>query len=119
MRLELGRLVVASRVSDSDDGLNVDYSIRLTDEAVYALSDIQSEALAERIGSMLGNLSKFPHYGSVYDPAYKSAKPPVACRVFYCGPYGVYYHVDEQNHVVAIIAIEDERRDPMGRFGIQ
>ena len=107
---------MGSRLLDSEDVAN-EYAVQLTDEAVYALSDITNESLVERIGFLLGNLSRFPRYGSVYDPVYKSAMPSVKCRVFYCGPYGVYYHVDDKELAVIVFAIEDERRDPMGRFG--
>ena len=118
MRLVSGRPVGGIKRPDAEEHAS-EYAVQLTDEAVYALSDIASESLVERIGFLLGNLSRFPRYGSVYDPVYKSAKPPVECRVFYCGPYGVYYHVDDEKHVVAVFAIEDERRDPMGRFSLR
>lgn len=93
------------------------YAVQLTDEAVYALAEIPSEAMATRISALLSHLSRFPRYGVAFDPAYESARPPVPCLMCYCGTFGIYYHVDDEERVVTIFAIEDERRDPMSRFG--
>lgn len=30
--------------------------------------------------------------------------------------FGVYYHVDDERELVTVLAIEDERMDPIGRF---
>ena len=68
---------------------------------------------------MLGVLGVICSAGSVYEPAYEMAEPPVECRVVYAGCYGIYYSIgqDPDSHVV-VFSIEDQRRDPLTRFGL-
>ena len=94
------------------------YEISMTDEALYAYVEIPSGDIYARIGTLIDFLALHPYYGEAYDPAYESAQPPVECRVFFCGRYGVYYHVDEEKRLVTVLAIEDQRRDPLARFTV-
>lgn len=90
--------------------------VRLTDEAYFAYADLPGDRLFARVDALLGSLGEFPYYGQEYDPAYPAARPPFPCRVAYCGRYGVYYRVLEDEGVVEVLAIEDQRRDPRARF---
>ena len=92
------------------------YEILLTDEATYAFADVYRERVRARIEQLVGFLAEHPLYGEEYDPYYPAARPPVPCRVFFCGRYGIYYHVDESQHMVVVLTIEDTRMSPMGRF---
>lgn len=92
------------------------YEVKLTDEAVYGYAAVFPQAIYDRIGFLIGNLSRFSFYGGEYRPYYRASCPDIPCRVFYCGHFGVYYHVDEEQELVTVLAIEDERMDPLGRF---
>lgn len=95
----------------------VPFEVQLTDEAVYGLADVSPESVYRRVNDALDVLAAFPWYGSVYDPYYEAARPPAPCRVLFIGRYGLYYVIDEEKQTVTVLAIEDERRDPLGRFG--
>lgn len=99
-----------------EGGYPGDYAILLSDEAVLGYSEVQPESVYERIGSIIDCLANHPYYGQYYDPYYESAFPPVPCRVFYCGGYGVYYHVNDPDRVITILAIESHWRNPLNRF---
>lgn len=109
-------------MASSSDGTSEDpqtpFGIELTDEAVYAYSEVHPDDVYNRIGTLIDFLTLHPYYGEEYDPAYETAQPPVACRVFFCARYGVYYHVNEGNRMITILAIEDQRRDPLARFTV-
>lgn len=92
------------------------YKVVLTDEAVYGYANVEGDREYARIGEIIDSLARFPYYGHEYDPYYRAALPPVPCRVFFCGRYGVYYTVDDDSATVTVLAVEDERRDPLGRF---
>ncbi len=92
------------------------FEVQLTDEAVYAYSDIPSQDISSRIGFLLDFLAAHPQYGEEYDPYYETARPPIACRVFFCGKYGVYYHINESERLITVLAIEDQRRNPLNRL---
>lgn len=92
------------------------YDVLMTDEALYGLADVRPDRVYQRLGELIPALASFPRYGQAYDPYYVAACPPVPCRVFYCGPYGVYYTVDDEGRTVTVLAVEDERRDPRRRF---
>ena len=67
---------------------------------------------------MLGVLGIICSAGSIYDPAYEAARPPVECRVVYAGHYGIYYSIGQDlDSPVVVFSIEDQRRDPSTRFG--
>lgn len=93
------------------------YEVQLSDEAVYDLADVAPDSAYRRVGAMLEVLADYPYYGEAYDPYYKAALPPVPCRVLFVGRYGVYYTVDDDARTVIVLAIEDSRRNPEGRFG--
>ena len=95
---------------------NSRYEILLTDEATYAFADVYPERVRARMEQLIAFLAEHPFYGEGYDPYYPAERPPIPCRVFFCGRYGIYYNVDDNRHTVTILAIEDTRMDPMGRF---
>ena len=98
--------------------LDEPYEIMLADESVYAYSEIPSQKIYDRIGFLIEFLGSHPYYGEPYDPYYTSAMPPIACRVFFCAHYGIYYNVDVSNKTVNVLAIEDERKNPLKRFKV-
>lgn len=117
MPTAFARLAVASR--DEHDFLDESedpYGVSLSDEAVYAYSEIPSQKVYDRIGFLIGFLATHPYFGEPYEPYYKAAMPPVACRVFFCAHYGVYYCVDAENRAINVLAIVSERKDPLKRF---
>lgn len=97
---------------------HISYSIQLTDEAVYGYADITSQDLCDRIDRLIEFLADHPYYGQVYDPYYEASRPPVPCRVFYCGHVGVYYHVNDPDRIITVLAMVDQRRNPLGRFTV-
>lgn len=99
--------------SERDEG---PYAVQMTDEAVYAYANIPSDDVYRRMGELLGSLASFPYYGQEYEPYYDAARPPVSCRVAFCGRFGIYYHVDDESRTFTVLAIEDERRDSRRRF---
>lgn len=103
--------------SERDGG--VAFDVQLTDEAVYGLAEVMPDAVYRRVNEMISVLAAFPRYGEEYDPYYEAARPPVPCRVLFVGGYGIYYAVDEEKRMVTVLAIEDSRRDPHGRFGMR
>ena len=84
------------------------------------LAAIPSDALYLQVKDAILRLSQFPLLGRLYDPGYDAARPPVTCRVLYAGRYGVYYTgFDAPPDVpLVVLAVEDERRDPMRRFSV-
>lgn len=98
--------------------LSTPYEIRLSDEAVYAYSEIPSKKIYDRIGFLIDFIGLHPYYGQPYEPYYRAATPPIPCRVFFCGHYGVYYNVDHESQTINVLAIEDERRNPLNRFEV-
>ena len=103
---------------EEDDETRDPFEIEMTDEALYAYSDIRSESILRRIEVLIDTLASFPLYGEEYDPVYETAQPPVPCRVLFCAHYGIYYHVDETKKLITILAIESQRRDPLSRFSL-
>ncbi len=93
------------------------FEVRLTDEAFFTFEAIPSNRQFEHVKNDIGLLKTTPCLGSAYDPIYKAAKPPFPCRVLYCEQFGIYYTVDEANAAVTVFTIEDQRRNPAGRFG--
>ena len=95
---------------------NVEYDVVITDEAFFALCEIQSDRVFEHVSNDLDLLRHSPFLGMLYDPAYEAKRPPFECRVLYCEHYGVYYRVDVKSHTLTLFAIVDQRRNPMARF---
>lgn len=93
------------------------HEVQLADEALVQLIEIPSQGDYARVRTVLRTLETIPLAGSVYDPAYEAAQPPIECRVMYAGHYGIYYTCDEiPTAPVRVLAIEDQRRNPMNRF---
>ncbi len=82
------------------------------------LAAIPSDALYLQVKDAILRLAQFPMLGRLYDPDYEAARPGVACRVLYAGRYGVYYTGFDapSEEPLVVLAVEDERRDPMRRF---
>ena len=91
------------------------YRVQMTDEAVYAYASIPADNIYHRMGELLKTLGNFPYYDQEYDPYYEAGRPPIPCRVMFCGRYGIY-HVNDESRIVTVLAIEDERRNPRNRF---
>lgn len=70
----------------------------------------------KHMGRLIDFLAEHPFYGEEYDPHYPAAMPPVSCRVFFCGRYDIYYHVDDDRRTITVLAIESTSMDSMGRF---
>lgn len=94
------------------------FEVLLTDEALFSYSEITSTKIYTRIGFLIVFLALHPYYGEAYDPYYKAAVPPIPSRVFYCSHYGIYYHVNIKTRTITVLAIVDQRRDPLARFSI-
>ncbi len=89
----------------------------VTDEARLQLANIPSDKDYADVKRMLGVLGIICSAGSIYDPAYEAARPPVECRVVYAGHYGIYYSIGQDlDSPVVVFSIEDQRRDPLTRF---
>lgn len=103
--------------SDLDE-LDEPFDVVMTDEALYAYAESPSERVYTRIGNLIDFLAEHPYFGEEYDPYYQAAFPPIACRVFFCAHYGVYYHVDDEQRRINVLAIEDHRKNPLNRFKV-
>ena len=93
-------------------------SVAISQLAQEQLAAIPSDALYLQVKDAILRLAQFPGLGRVYDPEYEAARPPMSCRVMYAGRYGVYYTGFDApgNEPLVILAVEDERRDPLRRF---
>ena len=100
----------------SEDAESPTYTVTMTDEAFYAYYALPSRRVVEHVKRNLRLLESSPDLGRVYDPAYEAKSPPSPCRVLYCGHYGIYYRVDDKAKTVTVIALEDQRRNPLDRF---
>ena len=93
------------------------YEVLLTPEAEEAYLAVRSKADLTRLDSMLDVLDTVPDIGRAYDPLYEAARPSIeGLRVVYAGHFGIYYVIDEDAGRVVVVAIEDQRRDPLTRF---
>lgn len=92
------------------------YQVILTDEAFYALTALPSDRLFQHVSHDLELLETTPELGRVYDPVYEAVTPPFACRVLFCENYGIYYRLNSETRTLTVFAIEDQRRNPLGRF---
>ncbi len=92
------------------------YEIIVGPDAQKTILGIVSEDDMKRIGRRLEALRIAPDMGIIYEPIYKAMKPREKLRVTYAGNYGIYYTLDVDKRHVNIEAIEDQRRDPNGRF---
>lgn len=95
------------------------YEVKLTHGARQAYRDICSNADLGRVNKLLDILDTAPYIGHVYDPIYDAARLPFDLLVVYAGHFGIYYVVEEEAKQVLVFFIEDQRRDPLGRFGLK
>ena len=93
------------------------YQVLFTEEAKNAYSRIRSLGDLKEVNDVLRVLDTVPGIGREYDPVYAAARPPFAVMVAYAGHFGIYYVVSEEQHEVQVYFIEDQRRDPLNRFG--
>lgn len=92
------------------------YEVLMTQEAEEDYRRVSHSPRFPRVNVMLDILEGFPGVGRVYDPQYEAANLPDDARVAYADIYGIYYLIDEAKRAVIVLAIEDQRSDPMLRF---
>lgn len=92
------------------------YEVLMTQEAEEDYKRASHSPRFSRVNMMLDILGGFPGVGRVYDPQYEAASLPDDARVAYADIYGIYYLIDEAKRAVIVLAIEDQRSDPMLRF---
>lgn len=92
------------------------YRVILAPHALQAQNVIASKSDRQKVKRMLQLLDTVPEIGRVYDLDYAAARPPFDMRVTFAGRYSIYYVVNEENHEVDVLFIEDQRRDPLNRF---
>lgn len=93
------------------------YEVIISPTALEAMVRITSKADRERIDKVLCILDTVPGIGRVYDPLYEAARPEEPVMVVYAGHYGIYYEASDVRDEVYVYYIEDQRRDPLSRFG--
>ena len=93
------------------------YEVLMTREAEEDYRRVSRSSRFSRVDMMLDILEAFPGVGRVYDLQYEVANLPDDARVAYADIYGIYYLIDEAKRAVIVLAIEDQRSDPMLRFG--
>lgn len=92
------------------------YQVRVSPAARRKLLTMP-KASFEKVRKTIDLLQTTPYRGSVYDPTYEAARLPFICRVVYVKKWGIYYTVHDDEHLVYIRYLEDQRRDPRKRFG--
>lgn len=92
------------------------YELRITGSAAIAFRQMTSLLDFEQAESAVRLLEAIPEIGRCYDANYAAARPPMSVMVVYAGNYGIYYTVEEKAKRVTVRYIEDQRRDPFGRF---
>lgn len=98
-------------------GAGMPYEVVLSPVAEQVMWDVGSRDDRRRIDGVLTVLDTVPSIGRVYDPLYEAARPSEDVMVAYAGHCGIYYEVFEEARTVYVYYIEDQRRDPMPRFG--
>lgn len=94
-----------------------DYEVVLTDRAKRDYLTIVAKPDSISVNNILDALDTLPYIGRVYDPLYDAARTPFELRVAYAGSYGIYYVFEEALRQVHVYFIEDQRQDPLKRFG--
>lgn len=92
------------------------YEVILSDAARAEYSNIASKRDFAKVDKVLQLLDTVPEIGRLYDHDYPAARPPFPMRVAYAGNYGIYYVIEEDSRRVAVLFIEDQRRNPLSRF---
>lgn len=93
------------------------FKVLLTEEAKLAYQAISSRADIKAVNGILDVLDTVPGIGRTYNPIYEAARPSFDVWVAYAGNYSIYYGVKEKADEVYVYFIEDQRRDPLKRFG--
>lgn len=93
------------------------YQVILSPTAEQAMWNVASRADRKLIDGILTVLDTTPNIGRRHDPLYEAARPPEDVMVAYAGHYGIYYEIFEEDKTVYVYYIEDQRRDPLARFG--
>ena len=93
------------------------YEVILSPTAIRAMANVRSLADRVKIDKVLCVLDTVPGIGRTYDPLYEAARPDEPVMVVYAGHYGIYYEASDELGEVHVYYIEDQRRDPLSRFG--
>lgn len=95
------------------------YEVIVAPSALETITSIASKADRARIDRVLCILDTVPGIGRTYDPMYEASRPEEPVMVAYAGHYGIYYEISDERSEVYVYYIEDQRRDPLSRFGAQ
>lgn len=102
---------------DEDEGAEKGaYEVVIAPSALRKMAAIPSKADRRSVDKVICILDTVPDIGRKYDPLYEAARPEGDVMVVYAGHYGIYYEVLEEEKLVAVYHIEDQRRDPLKRF---
>lgn len=89
-------------------------------KSVLAFIDehVVSERVFARIEAYEDLLASYPYLGSVYDPEYEAARPPIPCRHISIPdtPFTLYYVVDDERQTVTVFYIDFAAANPTERF---
>ncbi|WP_139651470.1 type II toxin-antitoxin system RelE/ParE family toxin [Raoultibacter phocaeensis] len=88
----------------------------LSPTAANAIRSINSQSDYAKVRKRLRVLPYVPEMGHPYDPIYEAARPPCDVLVTYAGHYGIYYTYDEENGIIAVEYVLNQRTDPNTRF---
>lgn len=92
------------------------FEVLMSDEAYLTFVALPSDRLFEHVAHNIQLLETSPLLSRIYDPAYEAKRPPFECRILYCEHYGIYYVVDDDALTIHVLAIEDQRRNPLNRL---
>ena len=103
-----------SNQNEDEDLPSYEAELALDAQATY--EGLYPSAQFNSLRKVLTLLSMFPGIGTTYDPQYEAAALPTDARVVYAGKYGIYYVIDEGVQKVFVLAIENQRSNPLTRF---
>ena len=98
---------------------DVPYTVFFTDSVLDFLdAHVTSERVLARIEAYEDLLASYPHLGSVYDPVYDAARPPIPCRHISVPetPFTLYYVVDDDAREVMVLYCDFSAGNPRERF---
>lgn len=95
------------------------YQVVLANSVLDFIAEkVNSERVLAKLEQYRELLSQYPALGTVYDPDYPAAQPPITCRKLPIPetPFTLYYAIDEDRRQVDVFYIEFKGADPMARF---